>query len=508
MSLSSTSASAVKDKIEDARLPSSSIVLDEGGDDDKRPAFAWCCTASVQNSSQVVVTEISGCNDEGDDKLAASPFYSVKEIAASNNDNDSSLRRRLDLTESAGWMEWVERSEDRMNDEGGAGAYDTLRCDLVISNDATGKKNIGRWRKWGLDFHLKRLQNSYRSLLNEDGGGSSSTDSKLVETSSTSEWMNTDQAIQEALKQSYAVADALLGRAEQSKLLTSAGAEAAAGDDVKIQLVRLTFLWSPPRSGGIDSDKDPSPSSSKIIVRGHACSSALAAYVHRPVEPIVVTVAVKGHHDSKKDDVDDDVVEVDKSIPTRYLDAQSKIQSWTRLRKKLERPETYKPPGVSEVLMVRPTTNETECSDEGISSSHLEVLEGLSSNFFVVYKNNTIRTAQDGVLFGYVRHLVLDSLDACGLKLDPKPILLHEAREGVWKEAFITSSSRLIFPISQVLIHSDNGVDFEEYWSDPVLLPQSKIGGTAAPSSSAEKPKWQELLDELMRKGGYPPLSS
>jgi len=120
-----------------------------------------------------------------------------------------------------------------------------------------------------------------------------------------------------------------------------------------------------------------------------------------------------------------------------------------------------------------------------------------SSNFFVIYKNNTLRTALDGVLFGYVRHLVLESLHACGLKLDPKPILLREAKEGLWKEAFITSSSRLIFPISRILVHTDDdGNDFEEYWSDPVLTEDMQT----------IKPKWRELLDEIIRKGGYEPL--
>jgi Amino-transferase class IV len=196
-----------------------------------------------------------------------------------------------------------------------------------------------------------------------------------------------------------------------------------------------------------------------------------------------VTIAAVGHHQNNSKSSENDI-EVDESLPTRYLNPQNKVQSWTRIRKKMEIP-IYKPPGVSEVLMVRPCNN---------TSSDLEVLEGLSSNFFVIYKDGTIRTAQDGVLFGYVRHLVLESLEACGLVLDPKPVLLHEAKN-LWKEAFITSSSRLVFPVSQILVHSDNTADFEEYWSDPFFKEGAAI---------TEKPKWQELLEEIMRRGGYP----
>jgi hypothetical protein len=137
---------------------------------------------------------------------------------------------------------------------------------------------------------------------------------------------------------------------------------------------------------------------------------------------------------------------VDASLPTRVSDPQYKVASWTRLRKKMESPETYMPPGVSEVLMVRPSP----------INGDLEVLEGLSSNLFVVYKDGTIRTAQDGVLYGYVRHLVLECAETCCLRLDPQPIVLHDATAGLWQEAFITSSSRLIYPISKILIHSDN----------------------------------------------------
>lgn len=142
--------------------------------------------------------------------------------------------------------------------------------------------------------------------------------------------------------------------------------------------------------------------------------------------------------------------------------------------------------GVSEVLMVRPSQMHGD----------VDVLEGLSSNVFVVYKDGTIRTAQDGVLNGYVRHLVLECVETCGLKLDPRPILLHEATEGLWQGAFITSSTRLIFPIARILMHGADQKEFHEFWRDPGL--------TECNYCSVTKPKWRQLLDEILRRGGYP----
>lgn len=463
-----------------------------------RPTFSWCCTASLQqqqgDSHEVIINNIAGYHQDN------------------NNVNSCWLKeiddRSLDLTEISGWFEFLERSENRMNDEGGAGAYDTLRCDMNLhpTADCSSRQDEDRWRKWGLDYHLHRLQNSYRSLLSENNGGSSSSSGGTKQH---------DEAIKQAVTESHLVLEELLSQAERSTLLISeeTSSTKCRSDDVMIQLIRLTLLWSPSLTAAADEDEDSTTSCNKVIVRGHACSSAKAVQVHRPVQPITVSVAAVGHHRHNCTS-SSDVIEVDQSLPTRYLDPQNKISSWTRLRKQMESP-TYKPPGCSEVLMVKPGGG----GKDDKSSSELEVLEGLSSNFFVVYKNGTIRTAQNGVLFGYVRHLVLDSLRACGLELDPNPILLHEARDGPWKEAFITSSSRLIFPISKILVHTDDGENFEEYWSDPVLVARDRAHISTDDEDNDndnndddllmmtdEKPKWQQLLDEIMRKGGYPPL--
>ena len=147
--------------------------------------------------------------------------------------------------------------------------------------------------------------------------------------------------------------------------------------------------------------------------------------------------------------------------------------------------------------MVRPRHDENgkEC---------LEILEGLSSNIFMIYKNGMVRTASEGCLHGYVRYLVLNCLNRCGLTLDPRPIFLHESDQ--WQECFITSSSRLIFPISKIFLPNEEhrgeegtfdaaASSFSEFWRDKVL--------TGEVQSDVSFPKWRQLLNELLKEKGY-----
>lgn len=305
-----------------------------------KPTYGWCCTSSFNIfSDRAELKTIAGYGEP-----EADAFRLADE-------------KRFDITTSPDWMEFIERSEDRMNDEGGAGAYDTLRCDLILESNLHEK-----WSIWGKKYHVNRLQNSYLSLVNH-GQQDDATRSPAIET-----------AIAIALAQSDSICDALLSEAESSHILnTNSYPDQPASseqDDVVVQLVRLTLLWSPSQDTG----------SHDIVVRGHVCCSAKPMRVHRPVDPITVTVAAVGHDNEEN-------VTVDTSLPTRFRDPQHKVASWARLRKTMEKPETYKPPGVSEVLMVR----------QSKQSSDLEVLEGLTSNLFVIYKDGTIRTAQDGV---------------------------------------------------------------------------------------------------------------
>jgi hypothetical protein len=48
-------------------------------------------------------------------------------------------------------------------------------------------------------------------------------------------------------------------------------------------------------------------------------------------------------------------------------------------------------------------------------------------------------------------------------------------------------------------MHGDNQKDFNEFWHDPALTRDS---------CNATKPKWQQLLDEILRRGKYPPVEN
>lgn len=90
------------------------------------------------------------------------------------------------------------------------------------------------------------------------------------------------------------------------------------------------------------------------------------------------------------------------------------------------------PPDVNEALIVSPS---------GI------ILEGLSSNFFAV-KSGIIFTAEEGVLSGITRLVVLDEALAAGLQVDRAGLPL--AQLAFIQEAFITSVSREVLPVRQV----------------------------------------------------------
>lgn len=90
------------------------------------------------------------------------------------------------------------------------------------------------------------------------------------------------------------------------------------------------------------------------------------------------------------------------------------------------------PPDVNEALMV----------DE---AGYLR--EGLSSNFFGVQKE-TIYTAQEGVLMGTTRAIVLRGIAELGLRIIFEPVRIDKLPE--LDEAFITSASRSILPLRQI----------------------------------------------------------
>jgi branched-chain amino acid aminotransferase len=90
------------------------------------------------------------------------------------------------------------------------------------------------------------------------------------------------------------------------------------------------------------------------------------------------------------------------------------------------------PPGVNEALLV----------GEGS-----RILEGLSSNFFAV-KEGVIWTAEEDVLPGITRSLVIEAARKLGLAVRLECVRLLELP--LLEEAYLTSSSRSVLPVRQI----------------------------------------------------------
>jgi branched-chain amino acid aminotransferase len=74
-------------------------------------------------------------------------------------------------------------------------------------------------------------------------------------------------------------------------------------------------------------------------------------------------------------------------------------------------------------------------------------LEGLSSNFFAIL-GGVVWTAEQDVLSGITRSIVIDCVNRSGLALRLDPPRRDDL--GVFDEVFITSSSRGVLPVSQI----------------------------------------------------------
>lgn len=129
--------------------------------------------------------------------------------------------------------------------------------------------------------------------------------------------------------------------------------------------------------------------------------------------------------------------------------AEAKYSQWARIRKGMER---MKPPMVTELLL----------SNDGD-----RILEGSVTNFFVVCKVDRgeaddstyyldkessfeVQTAptSDGVLPGVIRQLVIEVCSSLGIPL--REIAPSWSGHELWKEAFVTSSLRLIQHVESI----------------------------------------------------------
>ncbi|KAK2958054.1 putative 5-phosphate dependent protein [Blattamonas nauphoetae] len=118
--------------------------------------------------------------------------------------------------------------------------------------------------------------------------------------------------------------------------------------------------------------------------------------------------------------------------------SEAKDSEWMKARQAVEK-------------FAAPETEELLLRDE---NGH--VFEGHSSNFFVMLRDGSLQTASQGILSGSVRKTILLLAEQKGIPINYEcPDL---AQSNNWAYAFISSTSRLILPITSITIftHTDD----------------------------------------------------
>ncbi|KAL3810291.1 hypothetical protein ACHAXA_008659 [Cyclostephanos tholiformis] len=356
-----------------------------------------------------------------------------------------------DVSSARGWMEHIEQCDGQLH---GVGAYTVIRC------DANYTEHELKWKIWGLEFHFSRLCSSYRMLVESLGSGFDGDTSGSCKKESK---RRTDGLINALLD------EATLSLREESILK----------DDRFIRTLMLTVLWTPSRT---DADSKESEGTKPITIRGHATFSGaqraqfckefslpspISACLAIPRYPTAESMLLlpRRHRNDDNDQVQ----------PIQSVGASAKISSWCRTRIPLEDSTRFKVPqsGVEEVLLVGRTSDiDFDVEKDFIDS--LEILEGLITNFFVIYKDGTVRTAPlPKVLSGYSRHLVLEIINELQeLKLDDSNApTVQDAKDGVWSEVFVTSAIKLIVPVNRILIPPINDVGSVTLWQSDYREP-------------------------------------
>lgn len=331
------------------------------------------------------------------------------------------------------------------------GVYTVIRCDYHhflenVIHRTTETTSFcpprGFWFIWGREFHLQRLRDSMRALTSP------------ISVQPTTSHISPED-LDHACLQTESIIDGLSSidnDLEEIFLLEPATAAST--------IVMLTILWYEGKS------LDP------VVVRAHAScinnSIALGASTSGAVSD-----------SERKCDLNlpsvpkwTIVVDVSSNTVSRqcYPQPYAKVSSWCTQRKDIEK--RYMPQSMldsSNENSTRPfdlvTVNEVILtqiikSDE-TRSVDLHLLEGLTSNLFVVYPDNVIRTTGQGVLHGYSRHLVLEAIRTIYHPLNSDgppswtidtvaPILLTDVH--LWREVFCTSAIRLIVPVDRILV--------------------------------------------------------
>lgn len=128
---------------------------------------------------------------------------------------------------------------------------------------------------------------------------------------------------------------------------------------------------------------------------------------------------------------------------------------------------------------------------ETLLSEGDEVLEGSQSNFFALYPGNVLRTAPLGrVLSGTVRATFLEECAKVGIKVEETAPRIKEM--DTWRAAFISSTSRLLLPINNIIL-----------CTDPTRPPKDTDKAWHSPRDKVEA-SLQELVFDALEKESSP----
>ena len=289
------------------------------------------------------------------------------------------------------------------------GAYTVIRCDY---RHGAKRTKSHKWKVWGRDFHMRRLEESYliftRQTRNKSG-----------------------PSVSTATKHTDDILHILLAHAEEELCDAEDYTE-----NFAVTSFMVTILWH-------RCHED-----TEIFVLAHirGMGSILDARVLSG-DPItaVLALAENGNHQA--------------ALPNRKPNPEAKLSSWCSRRRPLER--AFKGPEVGEVLLV----DHVRDTPSGSLSGY--VLEGLTSNLFVLYKDGILRTAGKGVLLGYARQTILESASRLGVVVDTlSPIDIRDSEQ--WQEVFLSSATKILSSVNTVLLpapHNTSNASLEEIWS-------------------------------------------
>mmetsp|Transcript_30970 Transcript_30970/g.38240 ORF Transcript_30970/g.38240 Transcript_30970/m.38240 type:complete len:131 (+) Transcript_30970:548-940(+) len=94
-------------------------------------------------------------------------------------------------------------------------------------------------------------------------------------------------------------------------------------------------------------------------------------------------------------------------------------------------------------------TNEMLLADGG------KLFEGLSSNFYAV-KNGKVITADEGILKGTVRRLILKVCQDQNIPVVLQPPEVQDIKK--WDGAFLSSTSRLLLPLTELTLYAEENM--------------------------------------------------